>query len=150
VIEPGAGLVLQGLGLLALAAFARTLYRGARAARWPTTTATVTESRVAQDTDLDKNTDPSERPVLRYRYTVNGAVHESDRLYPHGTVVMSGARARQLVERHPPGSELRVRYDPARPGDAALDEPVPRTVLVLQLAAAIGFLVAGTLLGAAG
>ncbi len=143
MIDLTPGFVLECLGAIGLLAFAWTLYRTAQAARWPRIDANVIASRVAPDTDLDKNMDPNERPVLRYRYEVRGTRHESDRLYAHGSVAMSGANARRLVARHPVGSSLRVRYNPGAPQDAALDAPLPRWVPALQLVAGIGFIVAG-------
>ena len=156
MIDLTPGLVLQCLGAIALAACAWTLYRTRRAARWPRAEATVIESCVARDADLDRhasrarNTDSRERPVLRYRYEVGGRSRESDRLYPHGSVGMSTSRARRLVADHPAGSTLRIRYDPAQPSDAALDMPLPKWVPIMQCVAGVALLLAGTVLARGG
>jgi hypothetical protein len=58
-------------------------------------------------------------PLFTYEYAVGGRVYRGKRIafFRHCT----GACARELVARHPVGSQARVYYNPAKPAEVVMD-----------------------------
>ncbi|MCP5459663.1 MAG: DUF3592 domain-containing protein [Gammaproteobacteria bacterium] len=131
------GFIFQSLGVLAIVLFIWTLYRQTQIARWPTTLGEILESFVEKDADNNNV------PRIRYQYSVRASTYESDRIYPHGIVATSGGYAERLVGRYPSGKPVRVRYNPNRPSDCALETRLPVWVPVLQLSAGVIFIIMG-------
>ncbi|GAB4402667.1 MAG: hypothetical protein OHK0048_20740 [Rhodoferax sp.] len=60
-------------------------------------------------------------PVIRYRYTVKGREYVGDRIAPGGLVdTSSQTHAVRWAQRFPPGSRVRVHYNPKSPAEAYL------------------------------
>jgi uncharacterized protein DUF3592 len=78
------------------------------------------------------------RPVIAYRYTVSGAELESRR-YAFATyhVYQDADEAGRVVRRYPPGTDVTVYYDPARPANAVLNASRPRVSRRLVLVVAM-------------
>jgi hypothetical protein len=109
------------------------------------TTATI----VHRDTRLVGGRDGAVAPVIRYRYTVEGVVYESERItvadgaYPNWTAAQRalGAYSSNTAE---------VRFNPARPAQAVLSSALPgymTTVLgvgVTMLLGGIGLVLFGS------
>lgn len=129
-----AGLIFQGLGILALLWFLFTLVRlwGVRA--WPRVSGTILASHVERDADRNAF------PVVRYRYSVHGVDHEGDRILAHGVLATtSGASAQRTVDRYRTGRTVAVYVNPSDPSDAILERRVPVVAVLMQLAAAVAF-----------
>lgn len=59
-------------------------------------------------------------PVVTYRFTDGGEVHESDQVYPAGDHAGSESRARAVADRYAPGDRVTAHVVPGRPGTAYL------------------------------
>lgn len=135
VLHAVAGLVLLGLT-------ARGVLRARKAASWSTVTGTVLLSRVVSRTADDEGAPRHFHAELRYRYELDGAVHESSRVTFFDAGATDERPAAEFVARFPAGASVTVHYDPARPDQAVLDPASPRR-------AGFGFLVGGALLAMA-
>jgi hypothetical protein len=140
---PGArthpGLVVFALcfGLAVLLFFRASLRSSRQAAGWPIVRGTVTESGVepVEETD-DGTTRTTWLPAVEYRYRVGGVEYFS-RQIKLGVAVSAGkGYAEKVAARYPRGSEVDVRYDPADPGSAALENPTRLHWLLLVIALA--------------
>ncbi len=88
------------------------------ARRWPTTRGQVLSTSVRQH--AGDGAARQFRPVVRYRYTVDGRDHEGG-VIEHGRETSGGEGwAQRVIARYPVGSAVAVRYDPADPARAAL------------------------------
>ena len=92
------------------------LGRGLASRHWVSTAGEVLSSRIEESSGYEGDT--VFRPVIEYRYQVDGQHYEGDRL-------CFGSESVSAVERYSPGSTVAVYYDPVRPGNAVL-EPGPR------------------------
>ena len=120
---------LAGIGLIGLALWLRA--RAAQSRRWPSVEGTVLESRV-DDAHLEFM-----KPVLRYRYVVDGRSHVGFRVAFSGYGVSRRAMA-DLIRPYAVGQAVRVFYDPAHPASAVLD-PHGRSDWVYWLLFGLGF-----------
>ena len=132
-----AGMIFQGLGILALLSFGWSWLRQRRVAAWPSTVAEILSS--ATETDVDANSVPR----IRYRYQVGNEIYESEQIYPSGVVATSGTHAEDLVRAYPPARKLRVHYCADNPADAVLINKLPLWVLLMQCVAGLVFLIFG-------
>ena len=131
--------LLSGVALLALALWLRR--RAAQCAHWPSVEGTVLESRVdAAHLEFMK-------PVLRYRYVVDGRSHVGFRVAFSGYGVSRRAMA-DLIRPYAVGQAVRVYYDPARPASAVLDNR-SRSDWVYWLLFGLGFCALAAYLAAA-
>ena len=91
----------------------------AESASWPTAPAVITESRVSVEPGADSTTYSAD---IAYRYTVDGAPYEGDRVRLTLTQSTSDSSdARRVVDRYPAGAEVRVAYDPDDPATSVLE-----------------------------
>ena len=104
--------LLSGIALIALALWLRS--RARRCVHWPSVEGVVLESRV-DDAHLEMM-----KPVLRYRYEVNGQSHVGFRVSFSGYGINRDSMQR-LIDPYPMGRLVRVHYDPDDPGCAVLD-----------------------------
>ena len=104
--------LLCGIALIALALWLRSHAR--RCVHWPSVEGVILESRV-DDAHLEMM-----KPVLRYRYEVNGRSHVGFRVSFSGYGISRDSMQR-LIAPYPMGSIVRVHYDPDDPGCAVLD-----------------------------
>jgi hypothetical protein len=95
-----------------------TLQRGADSTAWPAVKGVVVDSAIAADHDGGRQ---RFRPVVRYRYEVDGRRYEGSRIQ---SAAEDGfrkyTRARRMLDRYGTGSAIKVHYDPSRPGTAVL------------------------------
>jgi len=88
---------------------------------WPKTDCTVLSSGVV-DTGDDKN---PYRAEVRYRYEIDGQIHESDRFFSNDGDTASFDRARDRAARYQPGASVTCRVNPDRPRLAVLERRIP-------------------------
>ncbi|PYE53165.1 DUF3592 domain-containing protein [Deinococcus yavapaiensis] len=132
-----------GLGLLVVALIFTLLLgaltqRGLRSLAWPTTSGTVTDSRVAWSLS-DGKTRYSAR--VEYVYTVAGRTYRSSQR-TYRSSESSEAYARDIVARLPKGRRVSVHFDPAAPARAVL-EPGTDVFVLGALAVSVVVLLIG-------
>jgi len=88
---------------------------------WPETDCTILSSSVG-DTDVDQN---PYRAQVRYRYEVDGQIHESDRMFRNKEGTASFDRARDRAARYQAGAAATCRVSPNHPTLAVLERRVP-------------------------
>ena len=88
---------------------------------WPATDCTILSSGVS-DTSEDQD---SYRPLVRYRYEVDGQIHESDRFFRSGGNTASFDRARDRAARYHPGDGATCRVSSKHPRLAVLERRIP-------------------------
>lgn len=130
-------LFAAGFGLAALVFFMAYRRRLGRANAWPVVPGEIVESRVEERGALDSG--PARRvhvPIVEFHYTVDGNSFAS-RQVAIG-LGMSGSRAvaDRVVGRYPVGAKVEVHYDPANPSEAALENPMRASWVLLGIAAA--------------
>lgn len=103
---------LAGAALIALSLWLRA--RSSQCRQWPSVEGTVLESRV-DDAHLEFM-----KPVLRYRYAVDGRSYVGFRVAFSGYGISRPAMAR-LIQPYTAGQPVRVFYDPGNPASAVLD-----------------------------
>lgn len=82
--------------------------------------------------------------VLVYEYSAAGRSYRGDAFTVDGPQVFSSyPRAEAHLQSHPPGSEVTVYYDPARPERAALARRAPRTGTLRFVAVLLAVLALG-------
>lgn len=97
-----------------------------RASRnWRTVTGRVLEADLETSTDHEPGRDRSGYyPRIRYEYEVDGVPHVNTAWRPGDVYFkryLSRDEARAVIARYPPGKPATVHYDPASPGDSALE-----------------------------
>lgn len=139
-----AGLVLLALGLI-FACLGYWLYRKVKGMKtWPFVEGAILNSRVESrvSTDQDGTESTSFTPVVEYRYTVDAHTYGGTRigLTERGYGTRRGAEQRLGIYR--PGATVRVKYNPADPSSAVLEESGAGLAWV--------FLIIGVAMGIAG
>jgi hypothetical protein len=122
-----------GMGLVALL-MAIAFYRRAREAqRWPKAVGRVIVSKVQSYTDdsSDSRTRRLYRPVIEFAYSVDGKEYRSRQRELGAQTGGSESWAQTIKAKYPVGREVEVRYDPANPATAALENPIGMTFLAL-------------------
>jgi hypothetical protein len=122
-----------GFGLVALLIFIAS-YRYSRAARsWPVVFGTVTVSKVESHPGdaTDRNASRLHRPVIEFSYSVNGQNYRSRQRQLGVDTSGSESWAKTVAERYPIGAAVEVRYDPANPATAALENPTGTAWIIL-------------------
>jgi hypothetical protein len=113
---------------------------GSGSETWPVASGVVLESAIAADREAGRQ---RFRPVVRYRYEVNGQRYEGSRIqWAMDEGFRKYTRARRLLDRYRAGSAISVHYDPSRPGTAVLQTgsshaAVMRPVYVIASTAAV-------------
>ena len=118
----GMGLLFIGVGV-GLQVWASG--RAAEAAQWPTADGVVVAAYVATRSSSSAGSSGSRgqsyAPVVVYRYAANGQTYESNRIWLTAEQRFGFASSAQdFIADYPPGSRVRVLYDPSNPGDSAL------------------------------
>src|SRR4029434_8331502 len=96
--------------------------RGYASRHWPQTMATVVESRVEEQVNADGQF--VFRPLVRYRYTVEGQEYESLNIRFPTKPFVSHRRAQAIVTQHPATASLLVSYCDSQPATSVV-EPGP-------------------------
>jgi hypothetical protein len=124
-------LVLMAGLLFAVARF--SMRRLAASTHWPTVPGIVLESAVATTSNGHRQL---YRPVVRYRYEVDGQRYEGSRI---GWGALAGfrkfTRARRLLDGYRPGGTIAVYHDPQRPSLAVLQPDAAAGLRPVLLAA---------------
>jgi hypothetical protein len=94
---------------------------------WPTTDCTILSSGVG-DTGNDEG---PYRPLVRYRYEVDGRAHESDRFFRSDDGTSSFDKARDRAARYPVGVAATCRVSPNHPALSVLERRIPWIVFVV-------------------
>ena len=91
---------------------------------WPTTTGTITSSRVVSQTERDRRETRREytyyRAEVEYRYTVDGQRYTSDDIGSSGYRTTDRQEIESTVAQYPVGETVTVYYDPEKPERAVL------------------------------
>lgn len=87
---------------------------------WPTTTAEVLESGVAERDD-GNGEGVGYQPVVVYRYVVEGTPHEGSQIRPDDAPEDSYEAAEAIAARYPVGTEIEIRYHPLDPSSALIE-----------------------------
>ncbi len=95
--------------------------------RWDETSCTILSSAVAETDDEE---DPY-RPLVRYRYEVDGSRYENNTLSRGSGSTASYDRARDLAARYQPGAPASCWVDPTHPGISVLERKLPWIFLVV-------------------
>jgi hypothetical protein len=132
---------------------ARSIWRHTDAQRrFLTTEGEVLASRIRQHTDGEGGT--TYRPIIRYRYTVNGRQHTSKRYDFADFGTGNRGHVAGIVDAHPPGKRVTVYYDPDDPAQAVLHVELPGLqyflLVFLQPFVVIGLGLLGSVITAAG
>ena len=112
--------IVAGIAMAALltAALVRDLYYFPQSARWPATEAEVIASRFVMDDDFSVD--------FRYRYQVDGINYVGDRItFFEYAVFANRVQNERFVDRHPVGTRITVRYDPAEPSRSVMMRMIP-------------------------
>jgi len=83
--------------------------------------ATVMDTRIEQRTsrDSDGRTQTTYKPVVKYRYEVNGRSYTAQSVTPIG-LSAGRAWAQRIIDRYPKGTTTTAYYNPENPGEAFL------------------------------
>jgi len=117
-----------------------SVQRGTDTKTWPSVEGVVLESAIAADREEGRQ---RFRPVVRYRYEVDGQRYEGRRIqWAVDEGFRKYTRARRLLDRYRTGSAIKVHYDPSRPGTAVLqtggsNAAVMRPMYVIASTAAV-------------
>ncbi len=119
-----AGLVLFALGVVFAAVgfwFRRKLQR---VKTWPSADGNVIESKVVRKVSTDDEGNQSEGYDLAvaYQYAVGERTYTGERIALAETTYGSRQAAEERLARYRPGGAVRVKYDPANPASALLEE----------------------------
>jgi hypothetical protein len=88
---------------------------------WARTDGEVIASGVDVPATHDSDEEGDCRPTVRYRYTVGGKTHESDRIRFGVETVTTRMFAEQIAAKYPVGARVAVYYDPKRARNAVLE-----------------------------
>jgi hypothetical protein len=95
-----------------------TVQRGSGSEIWPVVDGVVLEAAIAADRETGRQ---RFRPVVRYRYEVNGQRYEGSRIqWTMDQGYRKYTRARRVLDGYRSGHAIKVHYDPTRPGVAVL------------------------------
>ena len=151
-IQKVAAAVFIAVGLVLLVGLGRQAIQAVRSTSWPTVEGVVTESKVVQRTGGRNR--KADVPRITYRYSVNGIEHVGARLFYGSQFSQSwgptGARwtfsAWEYMARYPPGTLLRVHYDPDEAATSVVEAGL-KSAIVLPMAFSIVMCGGGIFLG---
>ena len=145
--DPVAAFVLGGFGLVIIAVVIAALREAVAMKSWPVATGRILESKVEEYRESAGSSGTFSgsrakmtlyRPLVRYRYEVEGKRFNGDRITQSPGLNRGVADfATAVTQRYPVGSTVDVRYNPMRPNEAVLEPRVPRSwifALVIALA----------------
>jgi hypothetical protein len=120
-------------GLVVLLFFIGSYRLSRKAAGWPLVRGTVLISGSEQVSNSDSK-GKSYAPVVEYRYRVDGVDYVSRQIKLGLVTSASKAYATKVAARYPKGKAIDVHYDPANPGNAALENSMGFYWLLLAVA----------------
>ncbi len=121
-----------GMGLAALLMAIAFYRRSKEAQNWPTATGKVIVSKVEKYQSAgDTSKGRLHRPVIEFAYRVDGKDYRSRQRQLGTDTGGSESWASGIKAKYPVGSAVEVRYNPANPGDAALETAIGMAWLIL-------------------
>ena len=124
-----------GMGLVALLMTIGGYRRFSEARNWPRAVGKVLVSKVVRHEDSDTEGKRLHRPLIEFAYRVDGKDYRSQKLQLSSSTAASESWAKGITAKYPVGAAVEVRYNPADPGDAALETPTG--ILWLALGASV-------------
>ncbi len=115
---------------------------GRETSGWPSTKGRVLGQRLALTWIASRM---GVRPLVLYRYRVEGTAYECDRISYRLDSSMVFSEAERVAYHYPPGSDVVVRYDPRRPERAVLEAGTGAWP-GWNLACGVAFILAGAVL----
>jgi hypothetical protein len=101
----------------------------ARAAAWPSTMGTVTQSRIQMRSSSEGGS--TAYPLVEYAYQVMGQAYQNTKVMPGPDIGGSGAR--KVVDRYPAGAQVMVYYNPQKPSEALLERSMPGAMKIFWI-----------------
>jgi hypothetical protein len=115
------------VGIFILTYSLRSTWQSTQAAKWPTTPAILTESKIVQHQDDDGS---SYEVKVQYSYTVDGVVYEGSRV-AFGYSASSGFKAHEEIHQKLKGAKaISVRYNPNDPSISCLSFGFHRSIQI--------------------
>ena len=109
-------------GLLALLLFVGSVVRVKETVGWPSVRGRIEESGTESFRKrVEHSTVTYYAPAVEFSYVVNGHAYRSRQIELGVTRAGSLENAQQIAARYPKGRDVEVHYDPANPGNAALE-----------------------------
>ena len=108
---------------------------------WPSTSGTVTSSRIEEHSDSEGGT--TDYAAVTYAYEVGGVKYSGSRISPGPTV--GGTGADQVVARYPVNSQVTVFHNPQDPSDAVLEKKAPALMWLWIVLVAIDCVLCGAM-----
>ena len=134
-------------GVAALAMAGKLAYDGHQVRTWPTATGVVESATVSEETRSRRGRIRQRyKPVISYRYEVDGREYRSDRRSPLSgwDLEKTPDAAQEVLARFAVGTEVTVHHDPDDPARAALEAGFDRAI---EAATAGGVLIVVSILG---
>jgi hypothetical protein len=115
---PEPTVIIVGLiGVLCLVTGLGKLWNSWKSADWPTTDATVLESKLVEESDAETT---STGAFFWYEYEVEGTTYTNARISFSERALDQSKWASKMVHDHPAGSTIEVHYDPELPSHASI------------------------------
>jgi len=130
------GILCILVGLCSGVYLLRSLIRRRASRNWLTTTGTILESRLDEDSD-------GYVPRVAYEYAVDGERYTNDRLYFHTCNSDSERAAGKHLSGYPVGERVNVYYNCRHPSDSVLDRNMPIWLPLFWLFFTLFFILAG-------
>ena len=150
IIQKAAAAIFIVVGMVLLAVFGHQVIQAVRSSSWPTVEGMVTESTVVQSTG--KRNRKTDVPQITYRYSVDGIEYVGTRFYfgsQYPESWTTGAKwttdTKEYIARYPPGTLLRVHYDPEDAATSVIEAGL-KSPAVLPVAFSIVVFVGGIVL----
>jgi hypothetical protein len=150
-IQKAAAAIFIVVGTVLLVNFGHQAIQAVRSSSWPTVEGMVTESTVVQSTG--RRNRKWDTPQITYRYSVDGIEHVGTRLffgsqYPESWT--TGAKwttdTKEYIARYPPGTLLRVHYDPEDAATSVVEAGL-KSAIALPVGFSMMVVAAGVVVG---
>jgi hypothetical protein len=139
--EPELVVFVFCFGLALLLFFIGMVRYQRRASHWPIVRGKIVTSTVEsyQERSAGSNgrTSTMYRPVVEFAYAVHGRSYQSKQIKLMTEISGSQGYAEKVAAKYPQGRDVDVHYDPADPGNAALENPAGMAFIVLVMALAM-------------
>jgi hypothetical protein len=150
-IQKAAAAIFIVVGTVLLVALGQQAIQAVRSSSWPTVEGVVIESTVVQATG--RRNRKTDIPKITYRYSVDGIEHIATRLFfgsQYSESWTTGAKwttdTKEYIARYPPGTLLRVHYDPADAATSVVEAGL-KSAIALPVAFSMTVVGAGVVLG---
>jgi hypothetical protein len=135
---PEFSLAVIWFGLIVLLFFFAMRRMMKQAQSWPSAPGKVVRSEVTSYQELsDGHSVTRYRPEVEYVYSVRGLDYHSTQVKLGVTVSGGEGAAKRAAEKYKVGDAVAVHYDPADPGNAALENPTGMSWILLLIALAM-------------